>query len=225
MRAVRLVRAGVGPAGLDVVDLPVPALAPDEVLVEVRAVSATRLETEQTMAGVGLGRAVRLPRVLGMDPAGVVVAQGADVAGDRLGKRVAVKPNLVCGSCRYCLAGVESDCLQQHVLGVHRDGGAAKYVAVPDRAAFAIDDSLDFVQAAAAVHTVPVALHMLRCAGQPGAGATVLVLGAGGAVGSAAVQLAVRAGASVIGAVSDAAKARHALADGALHTVDSMVVT
>lgn len=224
MRALQLARVGVGPSGLDVVEMARPVPEAGEVLIQVHAVSASKLELEQTMAGVGLGRAVRLPRVLGMDPAGVVVAQGADVDGDRVGSRVAVKPNLVCGSCRYCADGAEADCLHQAMLGVHRDGGAAQFVAVPATAAFAIDDALEFLDAAAAVHSVSVALHMLRRAGGPGHDETVLVLGASGAVGSAAVQLATSRGAAVIAAVSSPAKAAASMADGAVATVDSTAI-
>jgi NADPH:quinone reductase-like Zn-dependent oxidoreductase len=230
VRAVVLTRQGAGPDGLAVTDVPEPVPAPGEVLIEVHAVSASKLELEQTMTGTGLGAVVRLPRVLGMDPAGVIVATGSGVDPARTGQRVVVKPNLVCGQCAYCRAGAEADCPAQGVLGVHRDGGAAGFVTVPAALAFPIADRLDFVTAAAAVHSVSVALHMLRAAGDGAAGDgaagdgadsedadsedadsvipdsvvpdSVLVLGASGAVGAAAVQLARRAGATVLGAVS-----------------------
>lgn len=225
MRAVVLTRQGAGPDGLAVTDLPDPVPRPGEVLIEVRAVSASKLELEQTMTGTGLGAVVRLPRVLGMDPAGVIMCVGDGVDPARTGQRVVVKPNLVCGRCPYCRAGAEADCPAQGVLGVHRDGGAAGFVTVPADLAFPIADRLDFATAAAAVHSVSVALHMLRAVGDGAAGDgaasdgaasdgaagvippgviphSVLVLGASGAVGAAAVQLARRAGATVLGAVS-----------------------
>lgn len=217
MKAVRLTRTGVGVDGFEFADVDDPAPGPDEVLVAVHAVSASRLELDQTMAGVGLGRAVTLPRVLGMDPAGVVVAQGAEVAGNLVGSRVAVKPNLVCGSCPHCRAGREADCVAQRVLGVHRDGGAAQLVAVPAAGVFALADGVDFAAAAATVHSAAVARHMLRAA--LGAVESVLVLGAAGAVGSAAVQLAARDGLRVVGVVSSDAKAELARSDGAAETV------
>jgi NADPH:quinone reductase-like Zn-dependent oxidoreductase len=204
VRAVVLTRQGAGPDGLAVTDVPEPAPAPGEVLIGVRAVSASRLELEQTMTGTGLGAVVRLPRVLGMDPAGVIVAAGDGVDPDRVGQRVVVKPNLVCGHCGYCLAGAEADCPDQGVLGVHRDGGAAWLVTVPAPLAFPIADTLEFGTAAAAVHSVSVALHMLRATAisDEQGPESVLVLGASGAVGAAAVQLARHSGASVLAAVS-----------------------
>jgi NADPH:quinone reductase-like Zn-dependent oxidoreductase len=223
MRAARLTRIGIGVDGLEIVDVPEPRPGPDELLVAVHAVSASRLELEQTMTGTGLGRAVMLPRVLGMDPAGVVVAQGADVTGDRVGTRVAVKPNLVCGSCVHCRAGREADCVAQRVLGVHRDGGAAELVAVPTDGAFPIADSVDYIAAAATVHSAAVARHMLEAAAGPVE--SVLVLGASGAVGSAAVQLATHRGARVVGLVSSDAKAELARADGAAETIGAREIS
>lgn len=183
--------------GLQVTDVPVPSPAPGEVLIEVHAVSASRLELEQTMTGTGLGAVVQLPRVLGMDPSGVIVGAGAGVDPRRVGERVAVKPNLVCGICAWCKNDSEADCPDQGVLGVHRDGGTAEFVTVPAFLAFPLADGLGFEQATAAVHSASVALHMLRTAGV-GAGDSVLVLGASGAVGSAATQLAAHLGAQVV---------------------------
>ncbi|HXL88293.1 MAG TPA: alcohol dehydrogenase catalytic domain-containing protein [Streptosporangiaceae bacterium] len=199
MQAVVLTRQGAGADGLAVTTAPDPVPGPGEVLIEVHAVSASRLELEQTMTGIGLGAVVRLPRVLGMDPAGVIVGTGDGVDPARAGQRVVTKPNLVCGQCDYCRAGAEGDCTDQGVLGVHRDGGAAQLVTVPAALAFPISATLDFVTAAAAVHSVSVALHMLRAAGSAD---SVLVLGASGAVGSAAVQLARRAGSQVLAALA-----------------------
>jgi NADPH:quinone reductase-like Zn-dependent oxidoreductase len=205
VRAVVLTRQGAGPDGLTVTDVPEPGPSPGEVLIEVHAVSASKLELEQTMTGTGLGAVVRLPRVLGMDPAGVIMHTGDGVDPARTGQRVVVKPNLVCGQCSYCRAGAEADCPAQGVLGVHRDGGAAGFVTVPAALAFPIADRLDFATATAAVHSVSVALHLLRAAGEGTDSAipdSVLVLGASGAVGAATVQLARQAGATVLGAVS-----------------------
>lgn len=171
-------------------DVPVPEPGTDEVLVEVHAVGVNQLE-RQVMAGALLGRPSLSPRTVGLDPVGVIVS------GDRAGERVAVKPNVPCGACGFCTAGHEADCLDQRVVGVHRDGGAADYVVVPSSVAFPIGD-IPFAQAAAAVHSVPIALHMIRRAGISD---TVLVTGAAGALGCAAVQVASALGAQVIAGV------------------------
>lgn len=180
-------RAARFDGALSVESVPVPSPGPGEVLVEVHAVGVNQLE-RQVMAGALLGRPSLLPRTVGLDPVGVIVS------GERAGERVAVKPNLPCGACGFCTAGHEADCGDQRVVGVHRDGGAADYVVVPSSAAFPIGD-IPFAQAAAAVHSVPIALHMVRRAGISD---TVLVTGAAGALGCAAVQVASALGAQVI---------------------------
>lgn len=197
MRAV-IVREP-GEAGFTLAEVPKPEVSGDEVLIEVRTVAINQLDLN-VIAGVGPGHQARLPRVLGIDPAGIIVAQGVDVPGDLIGMRVVVKPNIACGECSYCADGREGDCPRQAVVGVHRDGGAAEFVSVPYRNAIAIGD-LDFATATAAIHSVPIALHTLNAANGVGPGRTVLVTGAGGALGSAAVQLAASAGARVIAAV------------------------
>lgn len=220
MKAVAVTVPGRGPDGLALLRLPRPKPGPHEVLIEVHTVSASPLEVQQTLAGVGLGAAVRPPRVLGMDPSGVVVGQGADVAGELVGTRVAVKPNVVCGSCRFCRTGNEADCVRQQLLGVHRDGGLAEFVRVPAAQAFVLPDGLPHATASAGVHSVAVALHLLRAAGPLEQGDAVLVCGASGAVGSAAVQLARRGGAHVLATVSDPARAALAVEDGAHEVLD-----
>jgi NADPH:quinone reductase-like Zn-dependent oxidoreductase len=187
-------------AGIDAVtvqDVPEPRLGRDEVLIQVRTVGANQLDLN-TISGLGPGARTPLPLVLGIDPAGVVVAQGAGVT-DRLGEHVVVKPNVSCGRCRWCLDGREADCPDQPIIGVHRHGGAAELVAVPARNAFPLH-GLGFSEATAAVHSVPIALHAIGAAGGVEAGQTVLVTGVTGAVGWAAVHLARHAGARVLAA-------------------------
>ena len=180
-----------------------PVTGQDEVLVQVHAVGVNQLELA-VMNGARLGPPALLPRTVGIDPAGVVVAQGGAVVGDRVGERVAVKPNVPCGECGFCADGAEADCRRQQVVGVHRDGGAADYVAVPARVAIPIPGQVPFTVAAAAVHSVPIALHMIRRAGGVRPGDTVLVTGATGALGCAALQVAAALGGKVLaGALND----------------------
>jgi NADPH:quinone reductase-like Zn-dependent oxidoreductase len=126
---------------------------------------------------------------------------GAEVTGHAVGDRVLVKPAVACGHCRFCEAGEDDACANLQNIGVHRPGGMAGYVAVPAKNAFAIPDSLGHAEATAIAHSFPVALQLLveRAGLRPDD--VVLVAGAVGAVGSAAVQLAKLHGATVIAAV------------------------
>ncbi|GII90536.1 alcohol dehydrogenase catalytic domain-containing protein [Sinosporangium siamense] len=202
MRAARLPEAG-GPDLLRVEQVGTPAPGPGEVLIEVHAVGVNQLE-RQVMAGAPLGRPVLVPRTVGLDPTGVIAAVGLGVAEERVGERVAVKPNVPCGTCDFCTAGHEADCSSQYVSGIHSDGGAADYVVVPERVAFPIASSVGYAEAAAAVHSVPIALHMIRRAYGPAGfapGTTVLVTGATGALGVACVQVCAALGARVVAGV------------------------
>ncbi|SFR90855.1 alcohol dehydrogenase, propanol-preferring [Agromyces sp. CF514] len=195
MRAARLQTNGL--AGLHVADVQRPTPEPGEVLIAVEAVSLNQLDLN-VIAGHGPGRAARLPRVLGLDPAGVVVELGEGVDAGRLGQPVVAKPNIPCGDCVHCALGHEADCPSQTVLGVHRDGGAAEFVVVPARNAFD-RHGLDAATASATVHSLPIVVNAFDAAAVTAAD-RVLVTGAGGTLGHAAVAYARFLGATVVAA-------------------------
>jgi NADPH:quinone reductase-like Zn-dependent oxidoreductase len=194
-----LLEALGGPEQLVIGELPVPVPAPGEVLVRVATVGANRQDLV-TASGRFPNPDLVLPHVLGMDPAGVVEAVGEGVTEPAAGTRVVVKPGIACGSCARCLAGEDDGCDRAKQVGVQRRGGMAGFVAVPARNAVPLPDGLGFPEATALAHALPVALTALRRVGVR-AGETVLVDGAAGAVGSAAVQAAALLGARVIAAV------------------------
>ncbi|MCD5345698.1 alcohol dehydrogenase catalytic domain-containing protein [Agromyces sp. S2-1-8] len=195
MRAAVLSAHGLD--GLAVAERGAPGLAAGEVLVRVETVGVNQLDLN-VIAGVGPGVAAKLPRVLGIDPAGEIVAVGDGVDPARLGEAVVVKPNIACGGCPACARGREADCPAQVVVGVHRDGGAADLVAVPARNAFP-RGALPSAVATAAVHSVPIVLNAIETAGVA-EGERVLVTGAGGTLGRAATALAAHLGADVVAA-------------------------
>ncbi|KQM80964.1 alcohol dehydrogenase catalytic domain-containing protein [Agromyces sp. Leaf222] len=195
MRAAQLQASGL--EGLRVGDIARPVPGSGEVLIAVEAVSLNQLDLN-VIAGLGPGRAARLPRVLGLDPAGIIVELGEGVDARRLGQAVVVKPNIPCGDCARCAMGHEADCPAQSVLGVHRDGGAAEFVVVPSRNAFDRHD-LDAATASATVHSLPIVINAFDAAAVTAAD-RVLVTGAGGTLGHAAVAYARHLGASVVAA-------------------------
>lgn len=204
MRALRALRATGELSDMSIGELPKPVPGAGEVLIEVSAVSASHLDRRLV---AGLLPQGSLPRTLGTDPAGVIVAVGPDVEGTLVGTHVAVRPNLACGTCTACAARNEADCTSPRMLGVNVDGGAADFVVVPARAAFAVPDGVSLSSASAAIHTVPVALHMLRAVTSSDddlRGKRVLVVGAAGAVGSACVQLVLARGGTPIAVVRGA---------------------
>ncbi|MDR3466216.1 MAG: NADPH:quinone oxidoreductase family protein [Xanthobacteraceae bacterium] len=103
----------------------------------------------------------------------------------------------------------------QHVIGRLGWGGLAERVAVPEDRCIAIDATMPFDQAAAFIFTYGTAHYALVDRGHVAPGETVLVLGASGGVGIAAVQAAKALGARVIAAASSTERLAVALANGA----------
>src|SRR5208282_5620396 len=101
------------------------------------------------------------------------------------------------------------------ILGEHVDGGYAELVSVPAKNVIPKPDRMDFAQAASVPLVFLTAYHMLVTKASLQAGETVLVLGAGSGVGSAAIQLAKAYGANVIATAGTDGKLRKAVELGA----------
>ncbi len=212
MRAVLLTGNG-GYDCLDIRDdLPVPVPAAGEVLIRVGAagVNNTDINTrigwyskavaEATDAGAALGlagaeddgwsgEAFRFPRIQGADACGRVVAVGPDVDPARIGERVLVEP-VWHGASRF----------EVRYFGSEVDGAFADYACVPTAHAHRIESALSDAELASFPCAYSTAENILTRIGLA-AGERVLITGASGGVGSAAVQLAKRRGAEVVAIV------------------------
>jgi NADPH:quinone reductase-like Zn-dependent oxidoreductase len=217
MRAVVITAFG-GLDHLEIDEIPTPQPAAGEVLVAVHTVAANRTDLF-TMRGNAAARTL-LPHVPGLDPAGVVAELGDGVTGLEVGDRVVIKPSTACGRCEYCVAGADDACPNQQLIGVHRQGAMAEYVAVPAKSTFKIGDRVGFAEATAISHAFPVALTMVRDRAGVGSGDRVLVTGAAGAVGAATVLFAKLAGARVIAAAGGRERVEYARKLGADVVVD-----
>lgn len=214
MKAALFLEHG-GPEVLRYEDVADPVPGAGEVLVKVGAVTVNH--GPDTMVRSGTFRLpIPLPHISGSDPAGEVSAVGAGVDESLLGQRVAIEPILACGECDFCLAGAgENYCRNWRLLGVHRWGGRAEYVVVPARNLVELPDSVGFEQAACLGMAYLTVYHGLVRKAGIAATDTLLVLGAGGGVGVAAIQIAKDVGARVIAATGEAWKKERAEAVGA----------
>lgn len=113
------------------------------------------------------------------------------------GRRVVVNPRVVCGTCEHCAVERSQLCQSASTLGVHRPGGFAEWVAVPDANCISIPDDLDS-SVAALTEPLAVGLHGARVLGAhlPLKGLPVAVIG-GGVVGLGLALMAQRMGAQV----------------------------
>lgn len=202
-------------------DIPVPEIGADDVLVKVRYAALNRLDNFVRRGWAGLQ--LKMPHILGSDGAGTLAALGERVSGWQIGQRVTYNPTLWCGKCAYCVAGEHPYCDEFAMLGEHAPGNYAEYVRVPARNLLAVPDDADLLAAAAAPVVFVTAWRMLFTKGNLQAGESVLIVGAGGGVNTAAVQLAKFAGATVFVIAGDAAKAEAALALGADWAIDRSV--
>ena len=194
-------------------DLPTPAIRPDEVLVRVTYAALNRLDNWVRIGWKGLD--LTFPHVPCADFSGTIAAVGTAVVGWQVGQSVTANPLIWCGQCRNCLRGYQNRCINGHILGEHVRGACAEYVAVPARNLVEIPDGYALQKAAAASLVYVTAWHNLMVAGNLRAGERVLIVGAGGGVNTAALQIAKVAGAQLFVIASNAEKAAQAQALGA----------
>ena len=206
------------PSVLHYTDVNEPHLRHNEVLVKVHACALNHLDlwVRRGLPGVP----IPLPHIPGSDIAGEVVKVGPDVHTVHIGQKVVLAPGVTCGKCPACLAGRDNLCRDYTNLGYMIDGGCAEYVRCPDVNCMPYPENLDWVHAAAVPLVFLTAWHMLVNRAQLRPGDSILVLGAGSGVGSAAIQIANYFGAYVIstaGSDEKLAKAQEVGAHDVIH--------
>lgn len=198
---------------------PRPVRRPGEVLVRMQAATLNRVDLYMRDSGAGITHT--LPQVMGVDGAGIVEEADADEAWAVPGQPVVLHPGIACGRCEFCVRGDDVLCTAMKLLGEHRDGTFADYVALPARNVLPRPPHLDAVEAAALGVNHLTAWRMLFTQARVQPGETVLIFGIGGGVSMAALQLARMAGARVVVTSRDEAKLAVARAHGADHAVHS----
>src|SRR5436189_1203366 len=182
MRAVRLTQGG---KSLENADVPVPEIGPTDVLVCVAAAGICHSDAHYR---AGISEIDRLPLTLGHEVAGRVEEVGSDVKHLSAGDRVCVHYLVHCGSCEFCVRGLEQFCRSGQMIGKHRDGGYAEFIKVPGVNAFPLPDEIPFEVGAIMMCSSATALHALNKA-RFKAGESLAILGFGG-LGFSALQLA-----------------------------------
>ena len=194
-------------------DRPDPVAKDNEALVRVKACALNHLDlwARQGLPGIK----IPLPHISGNDICGEVVRTGRLVLKARPGDAVIVSPGLSCGMCEYCLSGRDSMCRSYKIIGYLVDGGYAELVSVPEVNLIPQPEGLNPEEAAAVPLAFMTAWRMLVTRANVSPGESVLVLGAGSGVGSAAIQIAKLHGARVIATAGSEDKLRRAKELGA----------
>ena len=213
MKAI-VIRQFGAPEVMRLEDVAEPKAAPGEIVIKVHSVSVNRTLDCIVRAG-NYPVTIEMPHVLGVDPAGEVVELGSGVTRFKIGDRVATISIIRCGQCKQCARGLEANCLASQHIGLHRWGGYAEYVAVPERNAFKIADNLTYAEGTVITRHYPMAFNLLTGKTQVQAGEWVLVMGATGALGSCCVQVAKMFGARVIAAAGADERVELAMKSGA----------
>ncbi|RZU39406.1 L-iditol 2-dehydrogenase [Edaphobacter modestus] len=172
---------------LELVEAPLPELAPDEILLQVEACGICGSDVHGYDGSSG--RRIP-PLIMGHEAAGVIAKVGSGVTDWGVGERVTFDSTLYCGSCPYCRRGEINLCDNRQVFGVsckdyRRNGAFAEYLAIPARVLHRLPSELSFTEAAM-IEAVSVALHAVSIS-KFRRGETALVLGAG-MIGTLIVQ-------------------------------------
>ena len=210
MKAVRLEAVGA----IAMREVGKPSVGPDDLLVRIEACGVCGTDRHLFHGEFPC----KPPVTPGHEFSGIVEVVGASVSGFSIGDRVTGDPNIACGRCPHCHTGRVNLCRNLSAIGIHRDGGFAEYVVMPQKQAFLLPKTLKPTHGAFC-EPLACCLHGVDLAAiRPGA--SVAVLG-GGVIGLLIVQLARLAGATTI-VLSTRQASRRALAEdlGATASVD-----
>ena len=179
---------------LRIEERPVPVPSAGELLVKVAACGLCRTDLHYLH---GVPTAKPPPLVLGHEVSGIVEGTGPGVQAFEPGARVLLPPVIPCGACDLCLRGRGNVCAKMSMLGNHRDGGFAEFVAVPASAAFPLPPNLPLEESSVLSDAGSTAYHAVVNRGRVAPGEWVAILGCGG-VGLSVLQMVRAAGGRIV---------------------------
>jgi NADPH:quinone reductase-like Zn-dependent oxidoreductase len=200
-------------------DAPQPQLTrANEVVVRLKAAAINHIDIWNRKGVTGV--ALEMPHILGADGAGVVAEVGAEVANVRVGDAVCLYPPSGCGRCEFCLTDRDFMCIRLRALGERLEGTYAQHVKLPGQNCFPIPTGFSFEEAAAFPLVFITLWRMLITNAKLKPGETILIVGIGGGVASASLQVAKKIGAHVIVTSGSDEKLERARKLGADHGIN-----
>ena len=197
---------------IEYLDIPKPEIKADEVLIKMKTIGICGSDIQVYH---GLHKYMTFPIVQGHEGAGIIEEVGLNVTKFKPGDRVSIQPQIFCGECQPCLSGNENVCENLAVYGVHTDGMAQAYIAMPESVVVELDETMNY-ETGAFVEPVSVAVGAVRRCGEVKA-RNIVILGAG-PIGNLVAQVAIADGADVL--ITDINDKKLALAEkcGIKHT-------
>lgn len=192
--------------------------APKDVIVQLETAALNHIDIWVRMGATGMK--IPMPHILGADGAGVIVELGSEVKSVRSGDKVCLYSFTGCGECEFCLSNRDFMCIRVRSLGERLDGTYAQYVKVAPENCFPVPSYMTFDEAAAFPLVFVTVWRMLVTNARLQPGETLLIIGIGGGVASAALQVAKRMGARVIVTSGSDEKLERAQALGAEHGIN-----
>ncbi|MEC0271208.1 galactitol-1-phosphate 5-dehydrogenase [Paenibacillus anseongense] len=175
-----------GPSTMNIREVAKPVPGPNEVLIRVERVGICGSELSGFLGHNSLRKP---PLVMGHEFSGIVeqVGSGEGEARFRQGDRVTANPLVSCGRCRACTTGAAQLCPERQLIGAHRPGAFAEYVAIAEKNVYRLDDHVSFDEGAFA-EPFACAVHICKLL-RPLPTDRLLIMGAG-PIGLLALQAA-----------------------------------
>lgn len=179
--------------------------------IEIEPLREDEVQVEQIETGIcyrdiltmeGFMPRLVLPIVPGHEISGTVRKVGSKVTKFKVGDRVTSLIYVPCGVCEYCRSGRENLCRDKKTFGESMNGAYRKYINIPEISLVKVPPNVSPEAAAIAACVTGMVVQALDVVGGLKEGQTLLVTGAGGGVGSHAVQIGKALGATVIAETS-----------------------
>lgn len=177
---------------IEYLELPIPEIGDDDVLVQMKRVGVCGSDIQIYH---GKHKYMKFPVVQGHEGSGVIAKVGAKVSGLKIGDRVTIQPQVVCGACAPCRSGHSNVCKNLKVYGVHTAGMFTEYFPVPASKVLLLPEAMSFDEGSL-VEPAAVATGAIRRCGDL-TGQNIVVLGAG-TIGNLVAQVAVASGAKKV---------------------------
>ena len=203
---------------LEIAEMEKPIIKDHEILIEVKFAALNRLDIWVRKGSPTL--TIPLPHIGGSDFAGIITEIGSKITQFEVGDRVVANAGISCKICDNCLRDEHSLCQSFKLLGEHEWGGLAQFVKVPETNIIKIPHHISFETASAASLTSLTAYRMIKTQARIRSTDNILVIGAGGGIGTISVQIAKYFGNKVFALTSTKEKAEKLIDLGADHVIN-----